>query len=132
MRQVDRMSGQNHVTGIRARVLEEDREEDHVTLTTLRADLADARARLSDAEAEIAGLQKQIDATDALAFRAEDRSIDALRGVQCCGRAGWGDSDRHRRHSFAPGDRVQGVGHTVHRGVQERDDRHTGGSVSAC
>ena len=81
MRQVDRMSGQSHVTGIRARVLEEDRDEDHVTITTLRADLADARARLSDAEAEIAGLQEQIDATDALAFRAEDRSIDALRGV---------------------------------------------------
>jgi uncharacterized protein involved in exopolysaccharide biosynthesis len=81
LRQIDRMAGQSHITGIRARVLEEDQDVDHTTITTLRTELFDARARLFDAEAGIASLQEQIDATDALTFRTENRSIDALRGV---------------------------------------------------
>ena len=81
LRQIDRMAGQGHISGIRARVLEEDRDEDHMTITTLRTELFNARARLSDAETNIAGLQEQIDATDALTFRTENRSIDALQGV---------------------------------------------------
>jgi len=81
LRQIDRMAGQSHITGIRARVLEEDQDVDHTTITTLRTELFDARARLFDAETGIANLQEQIDATDALTFRTENRSIDALRGV---------------------------------------------------
>ncbi|KAL4590772.1 hypothetical protein LXL04_003715 [Taraxacum kok-saghyz] len=82
LRQTERMAGQNHVTGVRARVLEEYRDIDHVTITAIRTDLVEARARLTDVETQIAGLQEQIDATDTLALRAEGRSIDAIQGVE--------------------------------------------------
>ena len=37
-----RMAGQNDATGVRVRVLEEDRDMDHVTIATTRIDLVDA------------------------------------------------------------------------------------------
>ena len=69
------MAGKNHVTGIRVRVLEEDRDIDHVTIATTRTDLVDTRARLTDVETGITDLQEQIDATDTLALRDEGRSV---------------------------------------------------------
>ena len=82
IRQIERMAEQNHVTGVRVRVLEEDRDIDHVTIATTGTDLVDARARLTDVETGIAGLQEQIDTTDTLALRAEGRSIDAIQDVE--------------------------------------------------
>ena len=82
MRRMERMSEQNHITGMRVRVLEEGREVDHLTIETIVTDLVDARTRLTDVETRIAGLQEQIDATNTLALHAEGRSVSALQGVE--------------------------------------------------
>ena len=75
IRQIESMAGQSHITGIQVRVLEEDRDIDHVIIANTRIDQIDTRARLTDVETGIAGLQKQIDATDTLALRNEGRSV---------------------------------------------------------
>ena len=69
------MTGQNHVTEIRVRVLEEDRDIDLIIIANARIDQIDTRARLTDVEICIADLQEQIDATDTLALRNEGRSV---------------------------------------------------------
>ena len=79
---MERMTEQNHITGMRVRVLEEGREMDHLTIETIMTDLVDARTRLADVEARIAGLQGRIDATNTLALRAEGRSVSALQSVE--------------------------------------------------
>ena len=63
---------------MRVRVLEEDRDIDHIIITTTRTDLVDARARSTDVERGIAGLPGQADATNTLALLAEGRSVETL------------------------------------------------------
>ena len=73
IRQIESVAGQNHITGTRVRILEENRDSDSVIIANARIDQIDARVRLTDVEEGLADLQAQIEATEAL--RNEGRSV---------------------------------------------------------
>jgi len=75
IRQIESMVGQGHISGIRVRVLEEDRDSDSVIIANTRIDQIDTRVKLTDVEAEIAGLQEQIDAINTLVLRNKGRPV---------------------------------------------------------